>query len=83
MIGIVFNLLKDLVLSIASKIAFKVILERFMSRLLVYSLVKLSNYTTNDVVEATIVDVINNLEGKKLKVIDEESKDLINKLKRK
>ena len=68
---ILFNLLKETFLSLVGKLAFRVLAERFMTRLIIYGLEKLRSYSTNEVVEETVTDIISQLKGKKLKVIDE------------
>ena len=71
MTSILFTMLKEVFMSLAAKIAFKVVLERFSTRLVIYGLEKIKGYSTNEVVDETVQDVINQLKGKGLKVIDE------------
>lgn len=71
MVSIAVTLIKELFLSIIGKIAFKAILERFFTRMLIYSLEKLKDMSTNTVVDETIDDVIKSLSGKGLVVIEE------------
>jgi hypothetical protein len=71
MVTILFTMLKEIFLSLVAKIAFKTVLERFSTRLVIYGLEKLKGYSTNDVVDETVQDVINQLKGKGLKVVDE------------
>ena len=71
MTNIMYNLLKEVFLSLVGKLAFKVLAERFMTRLVIYGLEKIRSYTTNEVIEETVQDVLGQLKGKKLKVIDE------------
>jgi len=71
MIGILFTALKEIFLSLLAKVAFKAVGERFATRLVVYGLDKLKNYSDNDVVDETIDDIVIALTGKRLKVIDE------------
>jgi len=71
MTTILFTALKEIFLSLLAKIAFKAVGERFATRLVVYGLNKLKDYSTNEVVDETVDDVINQLKGKRLKVIDE------------
>jgi hypothetical protein len=71
MVTILFTMLKEIFLSLVAKITFKVVLERFSTRLVIYGLEKLKDYSTNDVVDETVQDVINQLKGKGLKVVDE------------
>ena len=70
--ALVFKVLKDLLLSVLGKIAFKIVAERFLTRLIIYSLEKLKDYSTNDVIDDTVQDIINQLRGKKLAVVDKE-----------
>lgn len=71
MVAIVVTLIKEMFLSIIGKIAFKAILERFFTRMIIYSLEKLKDMSTNTVVDETIEDVIKSLSGKGLVVVDE------------
>ena len=71
MVTILFTMLKEIFLSLVAKIAFKVVLERFSTRLVIYGLEKLKEYSTNDVVDETVQDVISQLKGKGLKVVDD------------
>jgi hypothetical protein len=71
MTTILFTMLKEIFLSLVAKIAFKTVLERFATRLVIYGLEKLKGYSTNEVVDETVQDVINQLKGKGLKVVDE------------
>jgi len=41
MVNILFTLLKEIFLSLIAKVAFKVVLERFSTRLVIYGLEKL------------------------------------------
>jgi len=71
MTTILFTALKEIFLSLLAKIAFKAVGERFATRLVVYGLNKLKDYSTNEVVDETVDDVINQLKGKKLQVIEQ------------
>lgn len=68
---IVFNLFKETFLSLAGKLAFRVLAERFATRLVIYGLDKLRSYSTNDLVDETVQDIMNQLKGKRLKVIED------------
>lgn len=72
MINIIIMLLKEIVLSMLAKLTSRVILERFMTRLVVYGLNKLKSYSSNNVVDETVTDIIEHLKGRKLKLIDED-----------
>jgi hypothetical protein len=76
MTTIMFNLLKETFLSLVGRLTFTILLERFSTRLVVYGLEKLKAQSTNDVVEETVNDVINQLSGKKLKVVEDLRKRL-------
>ena len=67
---IMFNLLKEVFLSLVGKLAFRVLAERFATRLVLYGLNKLQSQATNTVAKETVTDIISQLKGKKLKVID-------------
>lgn len=71
MISIIFNLLKETTLSILGKVAWRAIFERLYTRLVIYSLNKIKNMSSNDVVDETIEDILNSLKGKRLKVVDD------------
>ena len=71
MTTILFTMLKEIFLSLIAKIVFKTVLERFATRLVVYGLNKLKDYSTNEVVDETVDDIINQLKGKKLQVIEQ------------
>jgi len=70
MISIAFVLLKEVLLATVAKVAFKAVAERFATRLVIYGLEKLKGYSTNDVVDSTVEDIIQSLKGKRLSVAD-------------
>ncbi|MCE7657277.1 hypothetical protein HPK20_15365 [Vibrio fluvialis] len=53
------------------QVAWKVILERFASRLVIWGLEKIKTLSTNDVTQETVNDVILSLKGKKLKEVEQ------------
>ena len=71
MTGILFTALKEIFLSLLAKVAFKAVGERFATRLVVYGLDKIKDYSDNDVVDETVDDIVISLTGKRVKVIDE------------
>lgn len=71
MINVVFMLLKEVVMGMVGRVLWKSIGERFATRLIVYGLGKLKDYSTNDVVDGTVDDIVASLKGKKLKVIED------------
>lgn len=77
---VVFSLLKEVLMSMIAKIAFRTVAERFMTRLVIYGLEKLMTYSTNDVVKGTVEDIMRQLRGKKLKVVDDIQKEKIENL---
>ncbi len=72
MVTIVYSLIKELFLSVLGKVAFKAILERFFTRLIIYGLEKLKDMSTNQVVDDTVQDIIVSLSGKGLYIIDNQ-----------
>lgn len=71
MISIAFIMIKEILMGMIGKIGLKIVGERFATRLVIYGLNKLKNYSTNEVVDGTVTDIIKSLQGKKLKVADE------------
>ncbi len=53
------------------QITWKVILERFATRLVIWGLEKIKSLSTNDVTQDTMDDIIMSLQGKKLKEVEE------------
>ncbi|WED23508.1 hypothetical protein L3Q72_19910 [Vibrio sp. JC009] len=53
------------------QITWKVILERFATRLVIWGLEKLKELGTNEVVQDTVDDIILSLRGKRLKEIEQ------------
>ncbi|MCG6410154.1 hypothetical protein K6U17_13070 [Vibrio fluvialis] len=53
------------------QVAWKVILERFASRLVIWGLEKIKTLSTNDVTQDTVNDIILSLKGKKLKEVEQ------------
>ncbi len=72
---IVFNLLKEMLLAMVMKVAWKAVAERFFTRLVIFGLNKLKDYSTNDVVDETVADITASLSGKGLTVIDNTTKN--------
>ena len=69
MINIAFVLLKEILLSMVAKVAFKAVAERFATRLVVYGLKKLEGYSTNEVTSGLVQDILASLDGKGLKAL--------------
>ena len=70
-IAMLLPTLKDIALGLFMKIAFKSVLERFVTRLVIAGLNSLAKWSSNDVVGETVQDIIASLDGKKLKVISD------------
>ena len=72
MASIAWNLIKEVLLAIAGRIAFKAILERFVTRVIIQGLRWLSKLSSNDVVDQTVQDIISQLRGKRLTEADRQ-----------
>ena len=70
MTPVITALVKEVGLSLVGRLAFRVLAERFATRLVLYGLNKLQSQATNEVAKETVTDIISQLKGKKLKVID-------------
>jgi hypothetical protein len=65
-------MIKEMLLSLIGRVAWQAIFERASTRLVIFSLKRLESYSTNQVVDDTVNDIINSLKGKGLKVIDDK-----------
>jgi hypothetical protein len=70
MTSVLIKLLKETFMTLLGRLTFQVLVERFATRLVVYGLEKIQAQATNDVTKDTVQDVLNQLQGKKLKVIE-------------
>jgi len=70
MISTLVTMFWEMSIAIFGKVAWKAVFERFYTRLLIYSLNKIKDMNTNEVVDNTVQDIIDSLKGKKLAVID-------------
>ncbi|MGF1842458.1 hypothetical protein L4C39_04585 [Vibrio clamense] len=70
--GIIGKTLLEVLKGLFFQIGWKIILERFATRAVVWGLEKLRDLSTNDVVQATVDDVIASLQGKRLKEIPQK-----------
>ncbi|MGL4225941.1 MAG: hypothetical protein ACRCSE_12595 [Vibrio sp.] len=61
----------DVAKGIFFQITWKVILERFASRLVIWGLEEIKSLSTNNVTQETVDDIIMSLKGKKLKEVEE------------
>ncbi|HCH5089397.1 hypothetical protein [Vibrio parahaemolyticus] len=70
--GIVGKTLLEVLKGLFFQIGWKIILERFATRTVVWGLETLKGLTTNDVMQETVDDIINALQGKRLKEIPQK-----------
>ncbi|HCG6971606.1 TPA: hypothetical protein NJ334_002704 [Vibrio parahaemolyticus] len=70
--GIVGKTLLEALKGLFFQIGWSIILERFATRLVVWGLETLKGLTTNDVMQETVDDIINALQGKRLKEIPQK-----------
>ena len=70
MLKIALMILKETLLAMVAKVAWKAVAERFFTRLVIWGLEKLRDMSSNDVVDQTVTDVIDSLKGKRLVVAD-------------
>ena len=71
LINILGKTLWEVLKGLFFQVAWKVILERFASRLVIWGLEKIKNLSTNDVTQETVNDIILSLKGKKLKEVEQ------------
>ncbi len=69
--GIIGKTLWEVLKGMFFQVAWKVILERFASRMVIWGLEKVKNLSTNDVTQDTVNDIILSLKGKKLKEVEQ------------
>ncbi len=69
--GILGKTLWEVLKGMFFQVAWKVILERFASRLVIWGLEKIKTLSTNDVTQETVNDIILSLKGKKLKEVEQ------------
>ncbi len=69
--GIIGKTLWEVLKGMFFQVAWKVILERFASRLVIWGLEKIKTLSTNDVTQETVNDIILSLKGKKLKEVEQ------------
>ncbi len=67
--GIILTGLMELVKSLFAKITWDIVLERFATRLVIWGLETLKGLTTNDVLQGTVDDILQSLQGKRLKEV--------------
>lgn len=70
--GVIGKTLLEVLKGLLFQIGWKIILERFASRLVVWGLEALRDLSTNDVIQETVDDVIASLQGKRLKEIPQK-----------
>lgn len=69
--GLVGKTLLEILKGLFMQVAWKVVLERFATRAVIWGLEKLRDLSSNDVVQETVDDVIYSLRGKRLKEIEQ------------
>ncbi|EGQ9714873.1 hypothetical protein FWP28_11410 [Vibrio alginolyticus] len=69
LVGIVGKTLLEVLKGLVFQISWTIILERFATRLVVWGLETLKGLSTNDVLQETVDDIINALQGKRLKEV--------------
>ena len=67
--AIVGKTLLEVLKGLFFQISWSIILERFATRLVVWGLETLKGLSTNDVLQETVDDIINALQGKRLKEV--------------
>ena len=70
--GIVGKTLLEVLKGLFFQIGWSIILERFATRLVVWGLETLKGLSTNDVLQETVDDIINALQGKRLKEVPQK-----------
>ncbi|EGR3300034.1 hypothetical protein CGH87_05175 [Vibrio parahaemolyticus] len=70
--GIVGKTLLEVLKGLFFQIGWSIILERFATRTVVWGLETLKGLTSNDVMQETVDDIINALQGKRLKEIPQK-----------
>ena len=70
--GIIGKTLLEVLRGLFFQIGWKIILERFATRLVVWGLETLKGLSTNDVLQETVDDIIAALQGKRLKEIPQK-----------
>ncbi|MCG9664726.1 hypothetical protein L1D26_16770 [Vibrio mediterranei] len=70
--GIIGKTLLEVLKGVFFQIGWKIILERFATRLVVWGLETLKGLSTNDVLQETVDDIIAALQGKRLKEIPQK-----------
>ena len=70
--GIIGKTLLEVLKGLFFPIGWKIILERFATRLVVWGLETLKGLSTNDVLQETVDDIIAALQGKRLKEIPQK-----------
>ena len=72
MLKVLISSLMEVLKGILFQIGWKVVLERFATRLILWGLTTLKKLSTNDVVDETIEDVMASLRGKRLKEVPDK-----------
>ena len=72
--GLTWKLAGDVTAAVLGRIRWTVVLERLLTRMLVATLRWIKELSTNDVVDETVDDIIEQLKDKRLAKADEEQK---------
>lgn len=72
MVTILITILKETLFALIGKIAFRAIFERTLTRAMIWCAEKLEARFDNDITKGFAQDMIKQLKGKKLHVIDNE-----------
>ncbi|KAA8598026.1 hypothetical protein F0Z19_3526 [Vibrio cyclitrophicus] len=70
--GIIGKTIWEILKGLFFQITWKVVLERFASRAIIWGLEALRDLSTNDVIQETVDDVVASLQGKRLKDIPQK-----------
>lgn len=76
---IALSLIKEVLLAMVAKVGWRIVAERFLSRLVVWGLETLMKMSTNTVVRETLNDVLLSLSGKGLTVIEQKIEQVAQK----
>lgn len=68
---VVIKLLKETLLAMLMRVGWRIVAERFLTRLVLWGLERLMNMSTNQVVKETFNDVLLSLKGKGLEVVEQ------------
>ena len=73
--GITLKLIVDILLAIVGRIAWPIIIERLLTRLIMQALTWLESVSTNDITKATVEDIRDQLIARRLPTAAEKPKE--------